>query len=101
MSFRPVNLFEKESYISHQIAGIPFVERLPISDGSKKLKTIVNGTTVREVLKVCQVELEQLNKQLPCAENKVALLSIGEAITYLDAREKDRRRRGVEGFHLP
>lgn len=101
MSFRPVKLFEDQGYIEHQIPGIPFVERLPIPDGSKKLKTVVNGTTVRSVIKACISELDSLQRAMPCPQNVIAISHLEKALQALHEREADRRERGVEGYHLP
>lgn len=79
---------------------LDFAEREPRGD-YKELVTTRNGTTVREVLKACQRELEILDEAIPCYENQEAIFSIVQAIFNLDQREVDRKHRGVEGYHLP
>lgn len=79
---------------------IEFVTRKQIVDKGP-LATVRNGTTIRNVLQVCRIELYRLNEELYCTQNTEAISAIEEAIIYLDEREQDRKKRGVEGFHLP
>lgn len=88
---------QPESHESEQF--IDFVQRESITEG-KALVTIKNGTTIREVLNVCVKELDILQHVLPCKENVKAMEAINQAIDWLYEREEDRKKRGVEGFHL-
>lgn len=64
------------------------------SDGTHE-----NGTTFEEVLGVCLERLQILNSLFPCRENSIAITKIQESIMWLEARTKDRIKRGVEGKH--
>lgn len=77
---------------------IRFVTRIPGED--KTLQTTYNGTTIREVLKACYQCLGVLDDLLPCTENEKALYHIAHAISFLNKRERDRRKRDVHGKHL-
>lgn len=93
-----LKLFSQPLYPEHE-QYIDFVQR-ELRTEEKALVTIKNGTTIRSVLKVCLTELEGLQEKLPCRENFRAMENINQAIDWLDEREKDRKKRGVEGFHL-
>lgn len=61
--------------------------------------SFVNGTTVEEMLRVSIERLTDLNGNSPCKENSVAIIKTQEALMWLEARTKDRVKRGVEGKH--
>lgn len=55
------------------------------------------GVTVEDILVIAHSRLYELNSQVPCRENSIALTKIEEAILWLDQRTLDRELRGVEG----
>lgn len=79
---------------------LDFAEREPKGE-SKILITTRNGTTVRAVLRVCWTEIADLQEKMPSNYNLAAMADIEMAILSLEKREKDRKARGVEGYHLP
>lgn len=58
-----------------------------------------NGTTVEELLRVAKERLILLCSKFPSRENALAITKIEEASMWLEARTKDRIKRGVEGQH--
>lgn len=73
-----------------------FVHREPFGN-ENKLVTVLNGTTLREVLRACEACLKHLDSQIPDVYNEIAISNIQDAMTSLDAREFDRKARGVHG----
>lgn len=57
----------------------------------------VNGATIEEVLEVAKARIVELNNKFPCRENSLAITKVEEAVHWLEARTKDRIKRGVEG----
>lgn len=61
--------------------------------------TIVEGTTLEEMLRVSIERLALLNGKFPCRENSLAITKMEEALHWLNHRTADRVKRGVEGTH--
>jgi hypothetical protein len=61
---------------------------------------IHDGTTNEELLEVLVDRITKLNAKFPCRENSIAITKIQEALHWLEARTKDRVKRGVEGMDL-
>ena len=57
----------------------------------------VNGATIEEVIEVARERIAELNAKFPCRENSLAITKLEEATHWLEARTKDRIKRGVEG----
>lgn len=57
----------------------------------------VNGATVEEVIEVAKLRIALLNSKFPCRENSLAITKLEEATHWLEARTKERTKRGVEG----
>lgn len=57
-----------------------------------------NGCQVDTLIHTAQLMLEGLNKKFPCKENAMAIINLIDALRCLDARTKDREKRGVEGY---
>jgi hypothetical protein len=75
---------------------LQFIEK-SYSGDSLPAKTINDGTTNEEVLKVLINRLRGLGEKLPCRENAIAITKCEEALMWLEKRTADRRLRGVEG----
>lgn len=56
-----------------------------------------NGGDLEDLIIVARKILGGLNDRVPCRENSLALTKLDEALHWLDARTRDRKRRGVEG----
>lgn len=76
---------------------LEFIQKVPVSEGSTELKTVVNGTTNEEVLAVLIDRLNFLQSKFPCRENAVAITHIETALLWLNHRTANRVKRGVEG----
>lgn len=59
-----------------------------------------NGCQVDTLIEAAKLIIEGLNKTFPCRENSLAITKLDEALHWLDARRRDREKRGVEGFNL-
>lgn len=64
-------------------------------------KTINDGTTNEELLKVLISRLSHLNDRFPCRENSIAITKLEEALMWLNKRTENRSLRGVEGKQVP
>lgn len=80
-----IGIFHDENTIAFKIQNGPIKE-----DG-------VNGCQVDTIIEAAKLILEGLNKQFPCRENSLAITKLDEALHWLNARKKDREKRGVEG----
>lgn len=94
--------YELENFEDQREPGqvIQFIEKEPI-EGTDKLRTLYDGTTNEEVLKVLIDRLRGLEQKLPCRENSIAITKCEEALMWLEKRTAERRDRGVEGTHRP
>ena len=87
--------YELNNFEHNSVQMIQFIDKAP--DASGVLKTITEGTTNEEVIKMLIHRINILNEGHPCMENKVALESLSFALQALEARTQDREKRGVEG----
>lgn len=76
---------------------LQFIEKVPVSDGSKELRTVHDGTTNEEVLKALIDRLQYLNGKFPCRENAIVITKLEESLMWLNKRTADRQVRSVEG----
>lgn len=79
---------------------IQFIEKVPISEGSTELRTVNDGTTNEEVLKMLIDRMQYLQNKFPCRENAIVITKLEESLMWLEKRTKDRVARGVEGKQL-
>lgn len=64
----------------------------PLKDGR-------NGLTVEEAITEIIKRISLYNSKVPCRENIYALECLNSALGNLEARTKDREKRGVEGTY--
>lgn len=76
---------------------IQFIEKVPTAEGSKDLRTVNDGTTNEEVIKVLIDRLQYLNGKFPCRENSIVITKLEESLMWLNKRTADRQARNVEG----
>jgi hypothetical protein len=62
-----------------------------------EMRIVHNGTTVEEVLEVCEDRLIKLNRELPCRENREAIIGINRALIWLHNRTARRNHQNIEG----
>lgn len=79
---------------------LQFIHKEPVTEGSTELKTVSNGTTNEEVLKVLIARVQFLNGKFPCRENSIVITKLEEALMWLEKRTRDRVARGVEGKQI-
>ncbi len=77
-----------------------FIEKIPISQGSNELKTINDGTTNEEVLRVLINRMNYLQGKFPCRENAIVITKLQESLMWLEHRTQGRVARGVEGKQI-
>ena len=63
------------------------------------LKDGRNGLQVEEALQQCVERLNQYQSKVPCRANAIAITYIEIAISWLNKRTEDRKKRGVEGTY--
>lgn len=85
---RPFNFI----YVRHDVNSLSF----NIQNGPIKEKG-VNGCQVDTLIEAAKLIIEGLNKQFPCRENSCAITKLDEALHWLEARKRNREKRGVEG----
>lgn len=79
---------------------LQFIEKVPVFSSSSELKTINNGTTNEELLRVLIDRMQYLQTKFPCRENAIVITKLEESLMWLEKRTNDRKARGVEGKHL-
>lgn len=85
---RPFNFI----YVRNDVNSIAFtIQKGPVGEGG------INGCQVDTIVAAAKLILEGLNKQVPCRENSCAITKLDEALHWLEARQRDRAARGVEG----
>jgi hypothetical protein len=79
---------------------LQFIEKVPVEHSTtNELRTVNNGTTNEEVLRVLIDRLQYLNGKFPCRENAIVITKLEESLMWLEKRTADRKARGVEGTH--
>lgn len=76
---------------------LQFIEKVPTAEGSKELRTVNDGTTNEEVLKVLIDRLQYLNGKFPCRENALVITKLEESLWWLNRRASGRLARNVGG----
>lgn len=76
---------------------LQFIEKVPTAEGSKELRTVNDGTTNEEVLKVLIDRMQCLNGKFPCRENALVITKLEESLMWLNKRTSDRLARNAEG----
>ncbi len=79
---------------------LQFIEKVPVSQGSTELKTINDGTTNEEVLRVLINRMNYLQGKFPCRENAIVITKLQESLMWLEHRTQGRVARGVEGKQI-
>lgn len=79
---------------------LQFIHKEPLAEGSTELKTVTNGTTNEEVLKILINRMYYLNGKFPCRENSIVITKLEESLMWLEKRTRDRVARGVEGKQI-
>ena len=76
-----------------------FIKKEPIDATSTELKTVQNGTTNEEVLRMLIHRMNGLMGKLPDKWSDSARSHMIAALADLEMRTNERKRRGVEGTH--
>lgn len=79
---------------------IQFIQKECINKETGELKTISDGITDEQLLKILIDRKNEQQLKLPCRENAIALTHIETALLWLEKRTAERQKRGVEGKHL-
>lgn len=100
-TLRSHHRYELDNFENKEAVGqvIQFIEKEPIEAGKPELKTINDGTTNEEVLKMLIDRMVGLGSKFPCRENSIAITKLEEALMWLNKRTENRIARGVEGKH--
>lgn len=94
--------YELENFEAKERLGqsLQFIQKAPITEGSSELKTINDGTTNEEVLKVLIDRMNSMQAKFPCRENAIVTTHLETALLWLEKRTADRKARGVEGKYI-
>lgn len=94
--------YELENFEAKDKPGqtIQFIEKEPIAPGASELKTINDGTTNEDVLRVLIDRLNTMQAKFPCRENAIVTTHLETGLLWLEKRTADRKARGVEGKHI-
>lgn len=79
---------------------IQFIEKVPVAVGGAELRTVNDGTTNEEVLRMLIDRMNSLQAKFPCRENAIVTTHLETALLWLEKRTSDRKARGVEGKHV-
>ena len=89
--------YELASFEGGPSQSLQFIEKVPTAECSKDLRTVNDGTTNEEILKVLIDRLQYLNGKFPCRENAIVITKLEESLMWLNKRTSDRLARNVEG----
>lgn len=97
--------YELENFEDKTAVGqvIQFIEKVPVSgDGvpAGTLKTLNDGTTNEEVLKMLIDRCQSLYDKFPSEETACTIGHLKSALYAQQSRTYERLQRGVEGKHL-
>jgi len=76
---------------------IQFIEKVPVKLGEPELRTVNDGTTNEDVLRMLIDRMHSLQSKFPCRENALVITKLEESLMWLEKRTADRKARGVEG----
>lgn len=97
------HLYELDNFEYPETFGqsLQFIEKVPKPNCAPgELKTISDGTTNEEVLRVLINRMQYLQSKFPCRENAIVTTKLEESLMWLEKRTADRVKRNVEGKHL-
>jgi len=80
---------------------LQFIQKIPSGNGTTELKTVTQGTTNEEVLRMLIDRMKHLQDKFPCRENAIVITKLEESLMWLEKRTRDRVARGVEGRQAP
>lgn len=97
----PGHRYELENFEAKDQPGqiIQFIEKIPIEEGKPELKTVHDGTTNEDLLRVLIDRMNSMQAKFPCRENAIATTHFETGLLWLEKRTADRKARGVEGKH--
>lgn len=76
---------------------IQFIEKKPVEEGGTIFKTVSDGTTSEELMRILIDRLTHMQKAIPCKENACTITHLEEGLMWLEKRTRDRMSRSVEG----
>lgn len=98
----PGHKYELDNVESPENPGqtIQFIEKISENPGGTVLKTVHDGTTNEDLLRVLIDRMNSLQSKFPCRENAIATTHFETGLLWLEKRTADRKVRGVEGKHI-
>jgi hypothetical protein len=85
---------DSSGFIEVDDASVKFTgQRGPIKENG------VNGCQIDDMIVFAKGTIQCFNTLFPCKENTIAITKLEEVLLWLDARKKNRTRRGVEGLN--
>jgi len=91
--------YELQSFENGKPQVLQFIEKAHIADGSIELRTVNDGTTNEEVLKMLIDRATKLNQKFASREGSLAITKMEEALMWFNKRTENRIVRNVEGKH--
>lgn len=76
---------------------VQFIQKEPVEPHSTTFKTVVDGTTNEEVLKMLIDRLLIMYNKMPSKETYAAINHLEQALYALQSRTYERMQRNVEG----
>jgi hypothetical protein len=102
-TLNPGHKYELENFEAKDQPGqvIQFIEKEQDPRGpTGQLRTVNDGTTNEEMLKVLIDRMNSIQAKFPCRENAIVTTHLETALLWLEKRTADRKARDVEGKHL-
>lgn len=94
--------YELENFENKDKPGqiIQFIKKEPTGAGDGSLRTVNDGTTNEDLLRVLIDRMNTMQAKFPCRENAIATTHFETGLLWLEKRTADRKARGVEGKHI-
>lgn len=89
--------YQLDSMEGRATQSLMFINKQKVGE---ELRTIYDGTTNEEVLRMLIDRMNWLNGICSCRENSIAIAKLEEALMWLEKRTADRMARKVEGTPL-
>ena len=91
---------EQQGQILQFIEKVPVVREAEALASPGELRTVHDGTTNEEVLRMLIDRMQSLQARFPCRENAIVVTKLEESLMWLEKRTAERKARGVEGKHI-
>jgi len=89
--------YKLESFEGGEPQILQFIHKEPDEKNPGRFRTVSDGTTNEEVLRVLIDRMKRLQEKCACRENAIVITKLEESLMWLEKRTANRVARNVEG----